>query len=85
MDKAQDKLNYIKHPEFEDILVNKFNIRIPSKDGYNYFFQNINLDNLWQKTSVYVSIDKYNKEDYVNIFCEYDYNIKSYIINKFDQ
>ncbi len=85
MDKAQDKINYIKHPEFEDILVNKLNIRIPSKDDYNYFFQNINLDNLWQKTSVYVSIDKYSKEDYINIFCEYDYNIKYYIINKFDQ
>lgn len=80
--------DYIKHPDYDEIFVNK-KYNIPSTDGFNHYFkfmfgQEIVPGSSWSKTSVWISPNKYLKKDeYLLKYCKYYPEIGKYLLNKY--
>jgi hypothetical protein len=88
-DYIKNKDDYVEHPEYDNIIVNK-KYSIPSTDGFNHNFKymfgmKIVEGETWSKTSVYVNPSIYlKKEEYLEKYCKYYDNIGKYLLNKYN-
>ena len=80
--------DYILHPEYDNIIVNK-KYKVPSTDGVNHHFKYIGgmeivQGSSWSKTSVYVMPNRYmDKDTYLSKYCKYYEEIGKYLLNKY--
>ncbi len=80
--------DYIEHPEYDNIIVNK-KYKVPSTDGVNHHFKYIGGMEIvpgssWSKTSVYVMPNRYmDKDAYLSKYCKYYEEIGKYLLNKY--